>query len=260
MDPLLYEQHFRLEDRHWWFLGRRQLVLQELTRFAGKDPGPILDLGCGTGGMLAQFQGIGDSIGLDSATEAEASCRKRGLPFVLGWGPSLPFREGSFGTVTLLDVIEHIPDERGVLAEALRVLRPGGLLVVTVPAYQFLWSKHDDLNHHQRRYRRSGLRTVLRRAGFEIAKLSYYNTLLFPAAVARKALMGFSSAEGPASHLDEVPDRLNTILRQVLLCEQPLLRRWDLPFGASLICVARRPLDARLSTLPRPVKAPAAAR
>jgi SAM-dependent methyltransferase len=260
MDPLLYEQHFRLEDRHWWFLGRRQLVLQELCRFAGKNPGPILDLGCGTGGMLAHFQTLGESIGLDSAPEAEVGCRKRGLPFVFGWGPSLPFRNGAFGVVTLLDVIEHIPDERGVLTEALRVLRPGGLLVVTVPAYQFLWSKHDDLNHHQRRYRRSGLRSVLQRAGFSIAKLSYYNTLLFPAAVARKALMGFSQADGPASHLDDVPDRLNTILRQILLREQPLLRRWDLPFGASLICVARRPIGDRLPAASPPVKAHAATR
>ncbi len=253
MDALMYEQHFRLEDRHWWFLGRRELVLQELRRFAGQQPGPILDLGCGTGGMLAHFAQLADAVGLDSAPEAASACIKRGLPFVRGWGTCLPFPNASFGVVTALDVIEHIPDESGVLREALRVLRPSGLLVVTVPAYQFLWSRHDELNHHQRRYRRRSLAAVLQRAGFEIAKLSYYNTLLFPAAVGRKALMRFSRVDGPASHLDEVPGPLNAALRRVLLCEQPLVRHWDLPFGASLICVARRPLKVvSRPTVPTP--------
>ena len=129
MDAVLYEQHYRLEDTHWWFLGRRQLVLQELIRFAGEDRGPMLDLGCGTGGMLKSFQSLGDAVGLDNAVEAAGGCIKRALPFVMGWGPQLPFRDGAFGVVTALDVIEHIPDERAVLAEALRVLRPGGILV-----------------------------------------------------------------------------------------------------------------------------------
>jgi ubiquinone/menaquinone biosynthesis C-methylase UbiE len=250
MDSVLYEQFFRLEDRHWWFLGRRELVLQELRRFAPNPPGPLLDLGCGTGGMLVHLQRLAPAVGLDTAPEAAETCRKRGVPFVMGWGSTLPFRDGSFGMVTALDVIEHIPEEHGVLLEMRRVLRPGGVLLVTVPAYQFLWSRHDELNHHKRRYSRRELGAVLTRAGFTIEKLSYYNTLLFPAAVARKAVMRFRTQDGPASHLDDVPGPINAVLRRILLGEQPLLRRWDLPFGASLICVARRSDDAPAQQAP----------
>lgn len=240
MDPLLYEQHFRLEGHHWWFVGRRQLVLQELARHGVGQSLPILDVGCGTGGMLVHLERFGPSVGVDPAPEAADGCRQRGVPFVLGGHP-LPFRDGTFGTATALDVIEHVPDDVALLREIRRVLRPGGLLAVTVPAYRFLWSRHDELNHHKRRYRRRELRAVMAEAGFEICKLSYYNTLLFPAAVARKALMRFGRNDGPASHLEEVPGPLNTVLRTILVGESPLVQRWDMPFGASLICVARRP-------------------
>jgi len=256
MDAALYEQHLRLEDSHWWFLGRRHLVVRELQRCAGARPGPILDVGCGTGGMLPHLQRFGPAIGLDSAPEAEAACRRRGVPFVHGWGTQLPFKDGTFGIVTALDVIEHVPDHLGILREMYRVLRPGGLLLLTVPAYQFLWSQHDEFNHHQRRYRRRGLRAVVRKSGFNIVKLSYYNTLLFPAAVARKAMMRFQQGDGPASHLEEVPDLLNRVLRMVLVREQALVSRWDLPFGASLICAARRPVAPRVvCAQPTPVGA-----
>ncbi len=241
MDPALYEQHFRLEDHHWWFVGRRQLVLQELARRGGTEPGPILDLGCGTGGMLPYLQRFGTAIGVDSAPQAAKGCVRRSVPFALGWGPALPFRNGAFGTVAALDVIEHVPDDLGLLREMHRVLRPGGLLLITVPAYQFLWSQHDVFNHHQRRYRRRNLRTVITAAGFEISKLSYFNTLLFPAAVARKAAMRFSRGDGPASHLDDVVAPVNALLKLILTAERPLVQRWDFPFGASLICAARRP-------------------
>lgn len=241
MESVLYEQHFRLEDHHWWFVGRRDLVLHELARHGGKQPGPILDLGCGTGGMLQHLRSFGDAVGLDNAPEAAAGCRLRQVPFVQGWGTQLPFDAGSFGTVTALDVVEHMSDDLGILQEMYRVLRPGGLLLLTVPAYQFLWSKHDVLNHHQRRYRRRGMRSLVTRAGFEIEKLSYYNTLLFPAAVARKSLMRFNDKEGSASHLDEVAGPVNALLRRILIAERPLVQRWDFPFGASLICAARRP-------------------
>lgn len=245
MDAALYEQHFRLENTHWWFLGRRRLVLQEIARHAGANPGRIIDIGCGTGGMLPHLRTFGDSVGLDSADEAQTACRRRGVPFVRGWGAQLPFHDGAFDVVTALDVIEHVPDDAGILGEMRRVLRPGGLLLLTVPAYQFLWSQHDVFNHHMRRYRRSGLQRLVEASDFEIVKLSYYNTLLFPAAMLRKATMRVSrnGDTPPASHLDEVRPPLNTLLRWVMTSEQPLLQRWNMPFGASIICAARRPAD-----------------
>ncbi|HZQ36518.1 MAG TPA: methyltransferase domain-containing protein [Dehalococcoidia bacterium] len=248
MDAALYEQHQRLEDTHWWFLGRRYLVLRELARHGGSEPGPILDVGCGTGGMLPHLNRIAPAIGLDPAPEAAAACRQRGVAFVNASGTEMPFATATFGTVTALDVVEHVPDDVGMLRELYRVLRPGGLLLLTVPAYQFLWSQHDEFNHHQRRYRRRTLQRAVRQAGFRIARISYYNTLLFPAAVARKALMRFQHGDGPASHLEEVPRPLNAFLRGIMLREEPIVARWDLPFGASLICAARRPAGAAAAT------------
>jgi ubiquinone/menaquinone biosynthesis C-methylase UbiE len=256
MDPSLYEQHFRLEDHHWWFVARRRLVLQELARHGGASAGPILDVGCGTGGMLPYLQRFDRAVGLDPAQEAAEACRTRAVPFVNGSATALPFADETFGTVTALDVIEHVPDHLGVLNEIYRVLRPGGLVLITVPAYQFLWSRHDELNHHQRRYRRSRLRSLVSSANFEITKLSYYNTILFPAAVVRKALMRFGRDDGPASHLDEVPDPLNSVFKWILIGERPLLQRWNLPFGASIICAARRPLGAA-ARVSRPLEAAA---
>ena len=250
MDPALYDQHARLEDTHWWFLGRRRLVLAELARFAGANVGRILDIGCGTGGMLPHYAAFGTACGLDPSEEAQAACQKRGVPFVRGSGTQLPFADGSIDVITALDVVEHVPDDRGLLRELRRVLRPGGLLLLTVPAYQFLWSQHDVFNHHQRRYRRSRLEALVRSSGYEIAKLSYYNTTLFPAAMLRKATMRVNknSAAPAASHLDEVRAPLNTLLRWVMTAEQPLIERFDMPFGASIICAARRPVDAAAPT------------
>lgn len=242
MDPILYEQHYRLEDQHWWFVGRRRLVLQELALRTGSHPGPILDLGCGTGGMLPYLRQFDTAVGLDSAPEAALACRKREMPFVHGWGSDLPFRDEAFGIITALDVIEHVNDDRSMLAEMRRVLKPGGLLVITVPAYQFLWSQHDEANHHQRRYARGGLASLVEGGGLEMLKASYFTTLLFPAAVFRKAIMRFKTGESPATHLDEVPGPLNALLTRVSTGEGSLIRRWELPFGASLICVARKPL------------------
>src|SRR5579883_787921 len=149
MDPALYEQHARLEDTHWWFLGRRRLVLAELARHAGTNAGRILDIGCGTGGMLPQYAAFGNACGLDPSEEAQDACRRRGVPFVRGSGAQLPFADASIDVITALDVIEHVRDDAGLLRELRRVLRPGGVLVLTVPAYQFLWSQHDVFNHHQ---------------------------------------------------------------------------------------------------------------
>ena len=132
MDTLLYDRFFDTEDRHWWFVGRRRLVTDLLAGFGAR--GRILDLGCGTGGVLQHLQGLGDAVGLDPAPEAARYCRRRALPMVLGSGLELPFADGSFDAVLALDVIEHVPDDVAMLREARRVLRPGGTLVVTVPS------------------------------------------------------------------------------------------------------------------------------
>lgn len=240
MDTALYELFYSLEDSHWWFQGRKEIVLGLLQRYCPCPRPRILDVGCGTGGMSSEFAALGKTIGVDTAPEAAYFCSRRGLEMVLGSGAALPMTDASFDIVSALDVIEHIEDDRAVLREMFRVCRPGGLLLMTVPAFAFLWSKHDDLNHHKRRYVRSQLAARIREAGFEPLRLSYYNTFLLPAAVLRKFVLGFDS-NGAACHLEQVPAPINSLFRRILSMERPLVSRLELPLGASLICAARRP-------------------
>jgi len=239
MDSTLYELFYALEDKHWWFQGRKELVLNLLRRYQPCNNPRILDVGCGTGGMLAGYEQHGKALGIDTAEEAAHFCHLRGLGMMVGSGTELPFADESMDVVSALDVIEHVEDDRGILAEMRRVCRKDGVLLLTVPAFQFLWSSHDVLNHHKRRYVRQGIADLLGGAGFKPLKLSYYNTFLLPAAVVRKYLLRARN-HGTESHLERVPGPVNGLFRRILSLEGPVLARGDFPVGASIICAARR--------------------
>ena len=235
MKTELLERFYRLEDSHWWFSGRRRIIHSQLHAMSAR--GPLLDVGCGTGGTLAHLNSLGPAYGVDSARQAIACCRERGLQVSLASALELPYRSGTFNTVLALDVIEHIDDDVAALRELGRVLMPDGLLLVTVPALPLLWSGHDDANEHRRRYLRSTLADALAEAGFETRRLTYYNSLLLPLAGLRK-LIQHGRGEGGA-HLERLPPVLNSILGRVLSSEATLIRWRDLPLGASLIATCQ---------------------
>jgi SAM-dependent methyltransferase len=247
LETELFGRFFEVEDRHWWFVGRRRIVLDQLGRcLASRDrarPFPaaacrrVLDIGCGTGGVLAHLGPFGRAYGIDPSSEAAGYCRKRGVEMSLASGLDLPFPDQTFDAVLALDVIEHVDDDVGMLREARRVLRPGGVAVLTVPALPWLWSSHDDVNHHRRRYLRRTLEQAVRAGGLKPVKVSYYNALLLPLAVTRKVVHRLN---GTGDHLESLPGPANGVLRGVLGAERPLIRRMDLPLGASLVCTARR--------------------
>jgi SAM-dependent methyltransferase len=232
LEPELYDRFYEADQCGWWFVGRRRIVLQELQRFA--TPARLLDVGCGTGGELVALQGSSEVVGIDLSPLAAGYCRERDLPVALASGLQIPFRDSAFDAAILLDVIEHVADDVAMLKEARRVLAPGGVAVITVPALPWLWSEHDVRNHHHRRYVQSTLQAAISSAGFDALKVSYYNSLLLPMALSRKVWAPNGSGEIP-------PGPLNAIFREVLSLEQRVIQHWSIPIGASLVAVVRRP-------------------
>src|SRR5207237_9419755 len=185
-----FAEYSQVEDVHWWFFGRRRVLLQVLDRYLGKNGSHerrILDVGCGTGTMLTYLASYGQAQGVDIDEEAVGYCRERGLTDVrLGAAETLPFEDGSFDLVTALDVVEHLHDDAAALRGLRRVLRPGGKVLVTVPAHPFLWGDQDEVNLHKRRYVAPQVRERLTATGFDVLRLTYINAfMLAPIALVR---------------------------------------------------------------------------
>jgi len=239
-----------VEDVHWWFVGRRRILLQVLNRYLGPNGSHqrrILDVGCGTGTMLTYLKSFGDAEGVDIDEEAIGYCRERGLEGVrLGEAANLPYDAASFDLVTALDVVEHLDDDEAAFAEIRRVLRPGGQLLVTVPAHRFLWGDQDEVNQHKRRYVAAELRQRLVATGFEIQRLSYMNALLFPPIAAARLLRRLEHRLRPHTpHQSDfrypAPSPLNFVLGHVFAAEGAVLQRIDIPLGVSIMALAQKP-------------------
>jgi SAM-dependent methyltransferase len=247
MEPAEYEVMYQREENYWWYVGLRDLVLAQIARFAKGRPNlNLLDAGCGTGKVLEACQGH-QAYGLEYAGEAMRFLRRRGLERVVqGSICRLPFADASFDVVLSLDVLYHVaaPGDLEGLQEMSRVLKPGGMLLLNLPAYEFLRSHHDVAIHTQQRYTRGRLRALLGRAGLRVRLLSYRNTLLFPvAALVRLAQKLFRPRPAVArSDLRPVPRWLNWALTVPLWVENRLIQMGlRLPFGLSVYCVALKP-------------------
>lgn len=243
MDPAEYGRMAEAESRHFWFVGTRAVIRSLLQRSLGASPaGRVVDLGCGTGFTLGQVEGATLRVGVDASPEALRFARGRTESrFVAASATALPFPSATFDVALALDVFEHVADDAAAAREALRVLRPGGLLVVTVPAFEALWSAHDEALHHLRRYRKPALRRLLETAGFELEHAGYFNFFLFPAIAAVRIAGRFLRRGAPKSDVDLPPEPLNAALAAILGAERHLVARVPLPFGVSVVATARRP-------------------
>jgi SAM-dependent methyltransferase len=240
MDALLLKQHLELEERHWWFVGRRRIVLGVLDRCVPRGPLDVLDAGCGGGATLESLRDrYGNAVGVELSGEAVEYARGRGRDVMQGSIEELPFADRSLDLALALDVIEHVPDDGAALRELNRVLKPGGSLLLTVPALTMLWSQHDVANGHYRRYTAGRLRDRVRGAGFEVAFATYFNTLLFPPVLAARMLWKVRPKK-VASDVAEVPGPVNALLAGLFSQERRLVGRVPLPVGVSALCLARK--------------------
>jgi len=242
------------EDKHAWFMGRTRAIIKYLdAELDSANPTcKVLDIGSGAGNMAHHLAHYGTVIGLDSNPRPLAVAGLRDLTVTQSLGNELPFNDDEFDLIALLDTVEHIPDEVGVFEECLRVLKPGGKLMITVPAFMWLWSYNDEINEHQRRYTTSELRTKLTANGFRVKRLSYNNFFLFPLIAGIRLLRPYNpDLESPHLTQDEevyqvemepIPEPVNTILHIVGRVEAELLQRVNLPFGTSVLCIAEKPL------------------
>lgn len=243
MRPEEYATLLRVEDAHWWYRQLRRVVRFHLDRYAPDwRDAAILDAGCGTGGNLGHLEGAGRRVGLDFAPEALAGCRTRGLAeLVRGDATALPFADGSFDAALSMSVIYHewVRDPARALAELHRVLRPGGVLVLDVPAYPSLRSTHDDAVMTARRFREPQLRRLVEGAGFEVLRTTHWITLLFPAVWLARRLHVFAK-DRDFEATEPKPGGTNAWMDRLMRAEAALWRRVPLPFGVSIHCAARR--------------------
>ena len=239
METQVFTEHFDLEETHWWFRSKRTMVLSLLRRY-GVLAGPGLDVGCGAGGTLTVLAREGSWVGVDADPTALGLSRRRGLVRLAGSvAETLPFREGTFAACLCLDLLYHrnVASESAALRECYRVLRPGGLLLVTDSAFKWLRSAHDEAVHGARRYTRRELVDYVQAAGFTPVLASYAYCLVFPV-VAAVRLARRGAAGG--SDVFALPRPLNTALLGVQAVERALLRVGPLPFGSSVVLVARK--------------------
>jgi SAM-dependent methyltransferase len=243
MDRDYERQTHQAEERHWWYRGRRTVLDGVIAALQLPKPARVLDAGCGSGRNMIEFSSLGTVTGIELSETSVALARGREAgEIVSGSVLEMPFPDDSFDLAVSLDVIEHLEDDLTALRELRRTVAPGGALLVTVPAYQWLWSGHDEINHHHRRYTRRSLQRVAERAGWTQVRTTYFNSLLLPMAILLRVLDRVNRAKTTESSLDLwiPPEPINWLLERPLALEAALIARGGrIPAGLSLLAVFR---------------------
>jgi SAM-dependent methyltransferase len=238
MERVVYDQMAELDQRHWWYRARRQVLAALICRTGVPAHARILEIGCGTGHNLAMLSEFGEVDALELDGEARKIAAKRlGKPVMKSPLPEMKgVRKAHYDLIGAFDVIEHIDDDVTALASIAQRLKRGGKLVITVPAHQWMWSAHDVVNHHQRRYSKRSLKALVDGSPLKLERIGYLNSLLFPAAVAERLWSKVRGKDDVDLALPAKP--LNAALERVFALERYAVGRWPLPPGLSLFAVA----------------------
>ena len=242
MKPQEYSLMYSLEEKHWWFKGKRNLIFNFIDKLH-KNNLKILDAGCGTGIIMQHLQKYGTVYGIDYSNEAIKFCKKRGLKNIRKSSiAKTPFKADTFDLITCLDVLYHkgIKDDVAVLKEFSRILKKDGTLIITDSAMMSLWSKHDIATEARERYSKKELTKKLEKANFKVQKITYYNTFLFPIVYLSRKISNLNKNKVPKSDIEETNPLLNSILFAILKIEARLIRFISFPFGVSIFCIAKK--------------------
>jgi SAM-dependent methyltransferase len=235
----------RVEDSHWWFVGRRAILESFMREICSKLPAPdaglrILDVGCGTGANLEMLSAFGEAEGVDVSDDALEFCRRKGLSVEKGLAEKLPYDEATFDVTTALDVVEHLDDDTAGLKEMHRVTKPGGYSLIFVPAFMWLWGVQDDVSNHRIRYTKKQIVERLKQAGYEVERATYANFTFFAPILGGRTIMRVTGIK-PESENNVNISALNGVFGKLFSAERHILKNFDFPFGVSIVVVARKP-------------------
>lgn len=253
MEKVEYAIMYDIEQSYWWFVGKQFLVRSILEGCSLCSPAKdrILDIGCGTGTVLKLLEDFGTAYGVELSTDAIQFLKKRDLNLVVrsDVSQSIPFKDDAFSVITCLDVLEHLDDDFTLLNEMVRVCKPGGHIVLTVPALNVLWSRHDAALHHKRRYTKKRLLEKVSPLHATVTKKSYYNTaLILPILAVRKLKPLFSDKESMQSDFFiSIPRWINALLTFVFVTEIRFLKRLNFPIGVSLLLIMKKSIGCAAS-------------
>jgi SAM-dependent methyltransferase len=238
------EEMWAVETFHWWHTGKRlfmRRLLGDHLRTSGAEL-TILDVGCGTGANAVEMATYGDVVACDRSLDALGFAATRGVrTLCAAAAPDLPFSTGAFDIVTAFDIIEHVEDDARFLRELERVLAPGGALAIHVPAWPSLWSGHDEVLEHKRRYTRRSLRALLAGSSLRVERLGWSSCAIFPPTAALRWSRRFSGGGKHEQDAGNVPGPINSLLRGVYRAEAEIAATVGLPFGVSLAAIAVKP-------------------
>lgn len=243
MENYTYQLMREIEDKHWWFVARRNILEGVLSTLNLPQHCKILEVGCGTGGNITFLKKFGEVICVENEESAAEMARKRALALVLsGSLPNeIPTFDDQFDLIVLFDVIEHIDQDSESLQALSKLLKPGGRIVLTVPAFSFLWSQHDEENHHKRRYNRRNLSCLVTSSKLSLDYISYFNFWLFPIVAGIRVIRKVIPYKGAWQDMKLPAPVPNKILQSIFNSERHFIGKRNLPFGMSLVAVISNP-------------------